>query len=141
MFPGTCFFPSSTCTSTGSARGPFYSTTNFNNIKMSVIKGQLAAGCVIFVLCIAFIALYIYTVVKVNRAMNSPVVHPILENPLTGPNNTGMVPPMTNIRPHRAGSPLYHRPTIQVDNGDGRGNDLVCPTCSTTMSVTIRKKL
>ncbi|CAF4724024.1 unnamed protein product, partial [Rotaria magnacalcarata] len=59
----------------------------------------------------------------------------------TGADGMIIAPPIMNVRAHRAGSPLYHRPTMVIDNGDGRANDLTCPTCTTTMSVTVRKKI
>ncbi|CAF2851828.1 unnamed protein product [Rotaria sp. Silwood2] len=141
----TCFFPSSTCNGSGSTRGVFYSTSNFNDIKIPLIKGQLAAGCVMFVLCLVFIIIYIVTASRVKQGKTTPTVYPEAQNTLpvvpTGPDGMITAPPVMNIRSQRTGSPLYHRPTMVVDNGDGRANDLVCPTCTTTMAVSVRKKL
>ncbi|CAF0849148.1 unnamed protein product [Rotaria sordida] len=143
--PSTCFFPSSTCNSSGSTRGLFYSTSNFNDIKIPLIKAQLGAACGMFVLCLVFIIIYIVTAIRIKRARTKPTVYPEAQNTLpavpTGPDGMITAPPVMNIRAHKPGSPLYHRPTIVVDNGDGRANDLVCPTCTTTMAVTVRKKL
>ncbi|CAF3379226.1 unnamed protein product [Rotaria socialis] len=139
-----CFFTTSTCNSTGSSRGIFYSASNFNNIKIPLIKGQLGAGCVMIVLCLIQIIIYIITAFRVNQVKNSPTVHPTVPSPLpvvpTGPDGMIIAPPIMNVRTQRAGSPLYHRPTMVIENGDGRSNDLTCPTCATTMSVIVRKK-
>jgi hypothetical protein len=144
FYPTTCFFPSSICNSGAPTRGLFYTDSNFNNIKIPLIKGQLAAGAVMFTLCLIYIVIYIITIVRVNKAKAAPSVHPQTPYGLpvvpTGPDGMITAPPVTNIRPHRAASPLYHRPTMVVDNGEGRTNDLVCPTCSTTMAVTVQKR-
>ncbi len=144
-YPWTCFLPSSTCFSLGTYRGVFYSQSNFNNIKTPLIIGQLAAGGVMFVLCLIYIIIYIIRAIRVQKAKASPMVYPqapyTMPRVPTGPDGMITAPPITNIRPTRAASPLYHRPTLVIDNGEGRTNDLLCPTCSTTMSVTVRKKL
>lgn len=139
-----CFFSSNLCNGVGSSRGIFYSTWTFNNVKMSVIRAQLAAACVSFVLSIAYIIMYIVTAVLVQRANNAPsavqqLLYSVPTLP-TGPDGMILAPPPANIRTNRAGSPLYHRPAIVVDYGDGRANDLTCPTCSTTMAVSVRRK-
>ena len=143
-YPSTCFYTTSTCTSTGITRGLFYSTSNFNNIKTPLIIAQLAAGGVMFVLCLIYVAIYIITVFRVHKVKTPPIVYPQAPYPMapvpTGPDGMIVAPPMTNIRPTRAASPLYHRPTMVVDSGDGRTNDLLCPTCSTMMAVTVRKR-
>jgi hypothetical protein len=139
--PTTCFFSSTICSSSGSSRGVFYTDSNFNNVKIPLIKGQLAAGAVMFVLCLIYIIIYIVTSVRVSHPQVAPSVYP--QAPYTLPTGTdGMIiaPPVANIRPHRAASPLYHRPTMVIDNGEGRTNDLLCPTCSTMMSVVVRKR-
>ncbi|CAF1250100.1 unnamed protein product [Rotaria magnacalcarata] len=145
MNTSACFFTTSACNSTGLSRGLFYSTSNFNNIKIPLIDGQLGAGCAMFVLCLIQIIIYIRTAFVVNQIKNSPTIHPIVPSSLpvlpTGADGMIIAPPIMNVRAHRAGSPLYHRPTMVIDNGDGRANDLTCPTCTTTMSVTVRKKI
>ncbi len=144
IYPATCFFPSTTCYSVGSSRGVFYSVSNFNNIKTPLIIGQLAAGALMFVLCLIYIIIYIITSIRVQKAKAPPAVYPqapyTAQMIPTGPDGMITAPPITNIRPTRAASPLYHRPTMVIDNGEGRANDLVCPTCSTTMAVSVRKK-
>ncbi|CAF1250081.1 unnamed protein product [Rotaria magnacalcarata] len=136
-----CFFPTSACNSTGLSRGLFYSTSNFNNIKIPLIKGQLGAGCVMFVLCLTLIIIYIVTAYRASPNRHNSTVHPLGQNSLpTGADGMIIAPPIMNVRAHRAGSPLYHRPTMVIDNGDGRANDLTCPTCTATMSVVVRKK-
>jgi hypothetical protein len=143
IYPTTCFFPSNVCSSSAPIRGIFYTDANFNNIKMPLIKGQLGAGSLMFVLCLIYIVIYIITSVRVNKAKTAPTVYPQTPYSLpvlpTGPD--GMITAPTGvIRPPRTASPLYHRPSMVIDNGDGRTNDLLCPTCSTTMAVTVRKR-
>ncbi len=144
IYPATCFFPSSICDSGAPIRGLFYTDSNFNNIKIPLIKGQLAAGSVMFVLCFLYIIIYIITIIRVQRDKTTPDVYPEAPNTFpavpTGPDGLIIAPPAVNVRPPKPASPLYHRPTMVVDNGDGRVNDLLCPTCSTTMAVTVRKK-
>lgn len=113
---------------------------------MSLIKAQLAAGGVMLILCAICIAIYIVTALRIKQVKVNPTVvpPPLAQSPFpivpTGPDGMILAPPTTNVRPHRAGSPLYHRPATVVDRGDGRANDLVCPTCSTTMAVNVDKK-
>lgn len=144
IYPTTCFFTTSTCLSTGTSRGLFYSVSNFNDIKMPLIKGQLAGGALMFVLCLVYIIIYIVTAVRVRQVENPSAIYPGMQSPypLITPGADGMMnaPPVSNVRSQRAGSPLYHRPMMLVDHGDGRYNDLTCPSCSNTMAVTIRKK-
>ena len=142
VYPGTCFFQTYICNSTGSMRGVFYSQSNFDNVKMSLIKGQLAAGAVMFVLCLVYIIIYIIVTILVHRAKKNPMIHPQMpyQQYPTGPDGMMLAPPLAYIRAHRAGSPLYYRPAIALDNGDGRSNDLLCPTCSTMMAVNVRKR-
>ena len=142
--PSTCFFPTSTCQSTGLTRGLFYSQSNFNNIKIPLIITQLVAGGVMLFLCLIYILIFIITVVRVHRVKSLPSIYPQAPYTLpvvpTGPDGMIVAPPVTNIRPTRAASPLYHRPTLVIDNGEGRTNDLLCPTCSTMMAVSVKKR-
>ncbi len=144
VYPTTCFFPSATCKSSAPIRGLFYTEANFNNIKIPLIEGQLAAGAVMFVLCLIYIIIYIVTSIRVKKNKTTPDGYP--QGPYTspmvpiGPDGMITAPPVSNIRPHRAASPLYHRPTMVIDNGEGRTNDLLCPTCSTMMAVTVKKR-
>ena len=141
--PSTCFFPTLVCNGTVGSRGVFYSQSNFDNVKMSLIKGQLAAGCLMLVLCLVYIIIYIVVTILYMQAKKAPTVHPQMpyqQNLPTGADGMILAPPMTNIRPHRICSPLYYRPAIAIDNGDGRSNDLLCPTCSTMMAVTVKKR-
>ena len=144
-YPSTCFFSSSICSGLGSSRGVLYTAANFSNIKIPLIIGQLAAGAVMFLLCLIYILIYIITTIRVHRVKIPPTVYPQTQysSPLVPTGSDGMVmaPPVVNVRPPKPGSPLYHRPMIVVDNGEERSNDLLCPTCSTMMAVTVRKKL
>ena len=143
--PTTCFFATSICNS-ATARGVFYSDTNFNTYKIPLIKGQLAAGAVMFVLCLIYIIIYVVTVIRVRKAKTAtapsgfPQAPEQLSGVPTGPDGMMSAPPIGNIRAARAISPLYHRPMIALDLGDGRINDLLCPTCSTMMAVTVKKR-
>ena len=110
---------------------------------MSLIKAQLAAGAVMFVLNFVYIMIYAITTIRVHNAKMSPYVFPqnMPQAMLpTGPDGMILAPPMMNIRAHRGASPLYHRPALILDNGDGRVNDLLCPTCSTMMAVSVKKR-
>lgn len=133
--PTTCFFSSSICDGSASVRGVFYSDANFNNIKIPLIKGQLAAGAVMFVLCMVYIIIYIVTSVRVYRAKQSssvypqpPNVYPVLP---TVSNSIPTVPPMNN----------YYPTNPAVPNGDTRTTLLVCPTCNTAMQMTATKRV
>ncbi len=133
VYPTTCFFPLSTCASSAPTRGLFYSSDNFNNIKIPLIKGQLAAGAIMFVLCLVSIIIYIITSIRVDRAKRSPSVHPEAQNlyPMlpAASNNTISAPSMTND---------FSPSTISNDNS--RIILLVCPTCNTTMNMTVSKR-
>jgi hypothetical protein len=133
VYPNTCFFPSSTCDSSGLARGLFYSPSNFNNIKMPLIEGQLAAGGVMFILCMVYIIIYIITIVRVQRAKQPSSVYPQAQNPYpvlpTVSNGIITAPPVAN----------YYPPSTA--NGDSRTALLVCPACNTTMNMTATKRL
>jgi hypothetical protein len=111
---------------------------------LSLIKGQLAAGSVMFVLCLLYVVIYIVTLFLIRRAKTPQSIYPQAPYQLpmvpTGPDGMITAPPAVNVRPPRMGSPLYHRPTIVLDNGEGRTNDLLCPTCSTMMNVTVKKR-
>ncbi len=134
VYPSTCFFPSSTCAMSAPARGLFYSAANFNNIKIPLIKGQLGAGAVMFVLCLVYVIIYIITSIRVHRAKQSPTVYPQAENPYpvlpTVSNGIPTAPPMTGYRPPSTSS-----------NGDSRIALIVCPTCNTVMNMTATRRL
>lgn len=145
VYPSTCFFQTVVCNGNVTSRGLFYTQSNFDNVKMSLIKGQLAAGSLMFVLCFVYIIIYAVVTFLVYRAKKNPLVHPQMpyqpQQPFAvGPDGMILAPPVSNIRPHRMGSPLYYRPAIALDNGDGRTNDLLCPTCSTMMAVSVKKR-
>ena len=140
----TCFYSYAKCHSSAPTRGLYYTKERFDDIKLPLIRGQLAAASLMFVFCLIFIIIYIKTAVQASQAKTAPSTDSQIENSSpavpTGPDGMITAPPFTNVRAQRVGSPLYHRPAIVVDNGDGRTNDLQCPTCSTTMAVTVRKK-
>jgi hypothetical protein len=131
--PNTCFYPLSTCSSTGYTRGLFYSTANFNNIKMPLIKAQLAAGSVMLLLCIVYILIYIITFIRVYRAKQSPTVHPQIQYPY--PTLPTVSNSIITARPVNS----YGQP-IAVVNSNDRAILLVCPTCSTAMNMTVSKR-
>ena len=140
----TCFYSFEKCHSSAPTRGLYYTKERFNDIKLPLIRGQLAAASLMFVLCLIFIIIYIKTAVQVGQPKTAPSTHLQTEYQRpevpTGPDGMITPPRAENVRAQRAGSPLYYRPTIVVDNGDGRTNDLQCPICRTTMAVTVRKK-
>jgi hypothetical protein len=108
---------------------------------MNLIIGQVAAGGVMLILNLIYIIIYVVTSIRVRQAKTPQSVYPQSTYQLpTGPDGMIIAPPPVSIRPPRTGSPLYHRPTMVIDGGDGRTNDLVCPTCSTLMNVTVKKR-
>ena len=139
--PTTCFFPSSTCSS--SIRGLFYTKQNFDNIKIPLIIGQLVAGALMFILCLVYILIYILTVLRVRKANTATSIYPqaadTFPNVPTGPDGYITAPPVTNVRALRAASPLYHRPTAGVSTAGDRPHDLQCPNCNSTMIVSVTK--
>jgi len=130
--PTTCFFSSTVCNnSSASALGVFYSQSNFNNIKIPLIKGQLAAGAVMFTLCLAYIIIYIINI-RAHRFKQATSVHPQVPYSLSYPpavSNGILTAPATN-----------YSPPVVPNNGDGRNAELVCPTCHTVMRMTAIKR-
>ncbi|CAF1363421.1 unnamed protein product [Adineta steineri] len=126
--PTTCFFSSYICSSSAPARGLFYSNENFNNIKIPLIKGQLAAGCLMFIICLVYIVIYIITSIRVHRAKQPRTIYPQVQNPFTAPstisNGILTAPPITN----------YSTPTTLYNS------EIVCPTCKTVMNMTPSKR-
>ena len=64
-----CFFSSTLCTSQAPGRGIFYSTDNFNNVKIPLIKGQLAVGALMFAFSIDYIITYVVIRVHIKNAI------------------------------------------------------------------------
>lgn len=96
-----------------------------------------------FVLNFVYIMIFAITTIRVHNAKMLSHVFPQTQPHAmlpTGPDGMILAPPMMNIRAHRGASPLYHRPALILDNGDGRVNDLLCPTCSTMMAVSVKKR-
>lgn len=129
----TCFHPTSQCNSNGTARGVFYSKDNFNNIKMTTIKVQLGVGCVMWLICLVYVVVYIITTFRVYRAEQPSTVYPQGKFPYpTYPDTSKGVlsaPPMNTYLPPFT-APINTPRTI----------DVVCPTCSTGMSMTAIKQ-
>jgi len=131
--PTTCYFSLTICSSSASQRGVFYSQSNFYNVKIPLIKGQLAAGAVMFTLCLFYIIIYIITSIRVHRVKQPTIVHPQVPSSLSYPpavSNGILTAPATN-----------YIPPVVPNNGDGRGTELVCPTCHTVMRMTAIKRL
>jgi hypothetical protein len=129
--PTTCYFSSTICNSSASGRGFFYTQSNFDNIKIPCIKGQLGAGAVMFTLCLVYVIIYIISI-RAQRFKQPTSVYPQAPYSLSYPpavSNGILTTPATN-----------HRPSVVPNNGDGRGNKLVCPTCSTVMHITAIKR-
>lgn len=129
VYPNTCFYPSSTCSSSGSTRGLFYSSSNFNNIKMPLIKAQLAAGCLMFVLCFIYIPIYLITIFRVYRTKQSPIIYPQVQTFPAVSNGILTAQPVNS----------YIQPYPVVNNGN-QVAVVVCPTCSTAMNMTTSKR-
>lgn len=94
---------------------------------MPLIKAQLAAGCVMFVLCFVYILIYFITIFRVYRAKQSRSIYPQVQNP----SNAGIItaPPMNS----------YVQPFPVVNNGNPV-SVVVCPTCNTAMNMTTSKR-
>jgi hypothetical protein len=135
-YPNTCFYPTSTCSSTGYTRGLFYSTSNFNNIKIPLIKAQLAAGCLMFVLCLVYIVIYSITVFRVYRSKKSPSIYPQAQLPAIS-NGIITAPPPPPPPP----SVNYYGKTMPVVNYGNQTPIIVCPTCNTTMDMYTGKRV
>ncbi len=69
IYPTTCFFSSTLCNGDAPSRGLFYSVDNFNNIKIPLIKGQLATAAIMFAFSIDYIIMYI--VIRVHIKNNT----------------------------------------------------------------------
>ena len=65
--PSTCFFPTTLCNSTASTRGPFYSEENVNNVKIPLLRGEIATAAVMFAFSVAYIIIYVVTWVNVEN--------------------------------------------------------------------------
>jgi len=129
MYPTLCFFSTNICGMSGSSRGLLYSDSNFSNIKTSLIKAQLAAGCLMFILCLIYVVLFIITVVRVFRARRRAIVYP------QGEKQPFPVAP-AGACGHTTGGIL---PNV-ITPGDNRNALLVCPSCSTAMNMTVNKR-
>jgi hypothetical protein len=127
--PTTCFFQTSICDGSAATRGLFYTSSNFNDIKIPLIKGQLAAGAVMFVLCLVYIIIYIVTAFRVHRAKNPPIIHPQVQNFVPTVSNGVLTAPPAHT----------HYPPTAHNNGDGRITQIVCPTCNGALNMTVRK--
>jgi len=57
------------CNSSGSLRGVFYSTENFQDIKIPLIEGQLAIGVVMFAFCIDYIIIYVVIRIHLKKKL------------------------------------------------------------------------
>ncbi len=127
--PTTCYFSYSICTSSASQRGVFYSQSNFYNVKISLIKGQLAAGAVMFTLCLFYIIIYLIKV-RPQRFKQPTRVYPQVPYSLS-------YPPAVSNGMYTAPATNYGPPVVP---NSGNGRDLVCPTCHTVMRMTAIKR-
>lgn len=126
VYPSTCYFPSAICTGNGTIRGVLYSSSNFNNIKIPLIKGQLAAGSVMFVLCLVAIFLFILTAIRVHNEKKLATVYP----------QTFVQTPY-GVVPTSAVSP--YRPMTVMDPQTGRLTEIECPTCTSKLGMSVRQ--
>jgi hypothetical protein len=69
--PTTCFFSSTLCNSQAPSRGVFYSVNNFNNVKIPLIKGQLAIAVIMFAFSIDYIIMYVVIRVHIKNRTQS----------------------------------------------------------------------
>ncbi|UJR14013.1 hypothetical protein I4U23_001012 [Adineta vaga] len=159
--PTTCFFPTSVCTSSAPTRGLFYTQYNFDYVKMPLIKAQLGAAVLMFLLCTAYVIVYIITSIRVYRAKRPQTIYPQTQNPFVGPSavSNGMLtmPPAGTYPAHFHNYPQqftgYPTPTVNYpvpyptypapaifNNGDTRATELACPTCKSTINMTASKR-
>jgi hypothetical protein len=71
IYPTTCFFSLSLCNSTVPLRGIFYSEDHFNNIKIPLLKGQLATAAVMVAFSIDYIIMYASTSCRMTNVSRS----------------------------------------------------------------------
>ena len=71
IYPDACFFPSTLCNSTAPIRGLFYSEDEFNNIKILLIKGQLAIATLMFAFCIDYIIMFVATHIRLKNKIQA----------------------------------------------------------------------
>ena len=114
VYPKTCFFSKTICNASGSSRGAYYSSDNFDYIKIPLIKAQLSAGAVMFVLCLVFISIYLGTACRVYRKKITPNIQPY--NPYMANN------PMFASSSLQPMIPAYAKPASSVD--------ISCPGCN-----------
>ena len=64
-----CFFSTALCNIQASGRGLFYSSDNFNSVKIPLIKGQLAVGVLMFAFSIDYIIIYVVFRVHIKNTI------------------------------------------------------------------------
>jgi hypothetical protein len=151
-YPTQCFF-SSDCSSfiySYSYSYDFYGLLNNSNlygIKVPLIKGQLAAGVLMFVSCVMFIIIFAITSYRVQKAtvlqdgppvpvaiISPPVQYvPPYMNPTNGKSldeNPVIQPPA--IHPV---APPYNPPVDPPMSSVTAKNQLICPNCRTRFQV------
>lgn len=121
IYPQACFYTKEACQGTGSSRGVYYSTSNFDNIKIPLIKGQLAAGCVMLVLCLIEIFLYALTFFRVNRGRMAASVHP--------PND----PSLPYSKLPNGNSNQTQQTMVQPNSVPHSSTEISCPGCNSKM--------
>ena len=100
---------------------------------MTLIKVQLAAGCVMWVLCFIYILIYVITTIRFYRAKRPATVSPLNKSPypILPAVATGALsaPPVNNYLPPIAVPRTSPRPIL-----------ITCPTCSAGMNMTTTKR-
>ncbi|CAF1533983.1 unnamed protein product [Rotaria magnacalcarata] len=136
--PTQCFFSSDCSSYTDYYTSNYYynyltDTSNLYRIKVPLVKGQLAAGFLMFVSCVIFIVLYAVTSHRVQRRIH--IQH--------GPPAPAMVITASNQYPPTIINPTYGHPLNDVsvnqypNNPTASMNTIVCPNCQTQFQVSV----
>ncbi|CAF3402627.1 unnamed protein product [Rotaria socialis] len=144
--PTQCFF-SNSCNSDSSSSYSGYYLSNYTTlyeIKVPLVKGQLAAGVLMFVSCMIFIVIFAVTSYRVKKVMHyqnysaptggMPLTHqqgPYSTNQKYAvPLNAGYATPST-INP-----PIASHPGAHIQPRTPPMNHIICPNCQSMFEVT-----
>ncbi|CAF3599193.1 unnamed protein product [Rotaria socialis] len=134
--PTQCFFSSDCSAYFGYFMTNYNYLTDISNlhaIKVALVRGQLAAGALMFVSCVIFIVLYAVTSHRVQRRIH--VQH--------GPPAPAMVITASNQYPSTIINPTYEHPLNDVpviqypNNPTALMNTIICPNCQTQFQVSV----
>jgi hypothetical protein len=153
--PTQCFFSSSCSLYIYSSYGYVFTydtygltnTTTLYSVKVPLIKGQLAAGVLMFVSCVFYIVIFAVSNYRVNKvtvfqsdpSMPVTIVHPpppygsLYANPINGkPVDEIPVIPSSAMAP---AIPPYQPPTEPPTSSVATKHQLICPNCRSRFQV------